>query len=523
MPGMTPNELLATSLNELRGITETGTRSVIRSDALSRVHRERLTKTGFVEEIMRGWLAVNSRPSDRRRVDAAWSTVYWEFIREYLSDRFGQDWCLSAESSVALWAENWSIAKQIIVRSPAANNQLVELPGNTSLYLLRVAAVGDAVEHGGQRVMTKEAAVINSAKVSWTTAPTDLIAVIGSVRGSADLLRILLPNGMSTVAGRIAGALRHLGRGRDADEVLSSMAAAGYNVLEENPLDDRAHALLDTRKAAAPAATRIRNMWARMAPDAVAAIDVEATLINDIDGYMDEIEERYVADALNSLSIEGYQVSEELIERVRSGSWNPEEHAGDADARNAMAAKGYRLAFEEVKADIQKILEGAPSGELLSDRHQDWFRAMFQPSVQAGIIAAHRLAGYRDHNVYLRGSSHVPLPPHAIMDAMEALFECIGDEPDPRVKAVVAPFLFTYIHPFPDGNGRCGRFLMNTLLAEAGLPWTVVPLDQRDRYMAALEEASQHENIRPLATFIGELVKAPPPPRPSETAWSRKP
>ena len=143
--------------------------------------------------------------------------------------------------------------------------------------------------------------------------------------------------------------------------------------------------------------------------------------------------------------------------------------------------------------------------------------------VQAGIIAAHRLAGYRDQNVYLRGSSHVPLPPHAIMDAMEALFECIGDEPDPRVKAVVAPFLFTYIHPFPDGNGRCGRFLMNTLLAEAGLPWTVVPLDQRDRYMAALEEASQYEDIRPLATFIGELVKAPPPPRPSETAWSRKP
>ncbi|MBI1621808.1 Fic family protein [Aquamicrobium zhengzhouense] len=519
---MRPNELLATSLNELHGITEKGTRSVIRSSALSRVHRERLTKAGFVEEIMRGWLAVNSRPSDRRRVDAAWSTVYWEFVREYLTDRFGQDWCLSAESSVALWAENWSIAKQVIVRSPAANNQLVELPGNTSLYLLRVSDVDDAVEHGGLRVMTKEAAVVHSAKVNWVAAPTDFIAVIGSMRGTAPLLRILLGNGMSTVAGRIAGALRHLGRVRDADEVLSTMEAAGYSVFEENPFDDRAHAQLDNRKAAAPAAIRIKNMWARMAPDAVAAINVETRLINDINGYMNEIEERYVADALNSLSIEGYQVSQELIERVQSGAWNPQEHAGDANARNALAAKGYRLAFEEVKADVQKILDGSPSGELLSVRHQDWFRAMFQPSVQAGIIAAHRLAGYRDHNVYLRGSSHVPLPPHVILDAMEALFECIGEEPDPRVKAVVAPFLFTYIHPFPDGNGRCGRFLMNVLLAEAGLPWTVIPLDQRDRYMAALEEASQHEDIRPLATFIGELVNAPPPARASETEWSRK-
>ncbi|MGM0561152.1 MAG: Fic family protein [Pseudomonadota bacterium] len=201
---------------------------------------------------------------------------------------------------------------------------------------------------------------------------------------------------------------------------------------------------------------------------------------------MDEIEERYIADALNSLSIEGYQVSEELIERVQSGSWNPEEHAGDADTRNALAAKGYRLAFEEVKADVRNVLEGVPSGELLAHRHQAWLRAMFQPSVQAGIIEAYKLAGYRDHNVYIRGSSHVPLPPHAIPDAMDALFECIGEEPDPRIKAVIAPFLFTYIHPFSDGNGRCGRFLMNVLLAEAGLPWTVVPFEQRDQYMSCL-------------------------------------
>jgi Fic family protein len=176
----------------------------------------------------------------------------------------------------------------------------------------------------------------------------------------------------------------------------------------------------------------------------------------------------------------------------------PEEHTGGADARNALAAKGYRLAYEEVRKDIRSILEGEPSGPLLSHRHQDWFRAMFQPSVQAGVIEAYKLAGYRSHNVYPRRSSHFPLPPHAIADAMDALFECIEDEPDPRAKAIVAPFLFTYIHPFPDGNGRSGRFLMNALLAEAGLPWTVVPVDQRDRDMSCLEEASRNENVRPL-------------------------
>jgi Fic family protein len=136
---------------------------------------------------------------------------------------------------------------------------------------------------------------------------------------------------------------------------------------------------------------------------------------------------------------------------------------------------------------------------------------MFSPSVTAGIIKAHQLAGYRSHNVYLRGSSHVPLPPHAIADAMDALFESIEEEPDPRAKAVIAPFLFTYIHPFADGNGRTARFIMNALLAECGVPWTVIPVVRRDEYMDALEAASQRENIVPLTAFVSELVKAPPP------------
>lgn len=55
---------------------------------------------------------------------------------------------------------------------------------------------------------------------------------------------------------------------------------------------------------------------------------------------------------------------------------------------------------------------------------------------------------------------------------MDALFDRIAEESDPRVKAVVALFLFKYIHPFPDANGRTGRFLMNALMAGAGLPWT---------------------------------------------------
>ncbi|WP_317503891.1 Fic family protein [Idiomarina sp. HP20-50] len=36
-----------------------------------------------------------------------------------------------------------------------------------------------------------------------------------------------------------------------------------------------------------------------------------------------------------------------------------------------------------------------------------------------------------------------------------------------------------YIHPYFDGNGRIGRFIMNLMLASGGYPWTVVPVERR--------------------------------------------
>ncbi|WP_409035189.1 Fic family protein [Methylibium sp.] len=57
--------------------------------------------------------------------------------------------------------------------------------------------------------------------------------------------------------------------------------------------------------------------------------------------------------------------------------------------------------------------------------------------------------------------------------------------------------MFVYVHPYFDGNGRMGRFLMNAMLASGGYPWTVVPLAMRDRYMAALESASVNQDVGP--------------------------
>jgi Fic family protein len=58
-----------------------------------------------------------------------------------------------------------------------------------------------------------------------------------------------------------------------------------------------------------------------------------------------------------------------------------------------------------------------------------------------------------------------------------------------------------------DGNGRIGRFLMNAMLASGGYPWTVIPVEERERYMKVLELASVDQDIKPFAEFIGWLVE----------------
>ncbi|MCP5117960.1 MAG: cell filamentation protein Fic, partial [bacterium] len=78
----------------------------------------------------------------------------------------------------------------------------------------------------------------------------------------------------------------------------------------------------------------------------------------------------------------------------------------------------------------------------------------------------------------------------------------------PSVRAVLGHFFLGNVHPYPDGNGRMARFMMNVMLASGGYPWTVIPVDQRPAYMAALEAGSVDGAIGPFAEFLATLVSA---------------
>jgi Fic family protein len=132
---------------------------------------------------------------------------------------------------------------------------------------------------------------------------------------------------------------------------------------------------------------------------------------------------------------------------------------------------------------------------------------LFAASVTAGLLKPADLAGYRNSQVYIRKSMHVPLNSDAVRDAMPVFFELLREDAHPAVRVVLGHFVFVYIHPYMDGNGRVGRFLMNLILASGGYPWTVIPVEERKIYMEALEKASVGEDIVPFAAFLAGLVK----------------
>ena len=60
------------------------------------------------------------------------------------------------------------------------------------------------------------------------------------------------------------------------------------------------------------------------------------------------------------------------------------------------------------------------------------------------------------------------------------------------------------------------------MLTAAGYPWTVIPVERRDAYMAALEAASVRHDIGPFTDFLAGLVgeEAEPRGRRGITAWT---
>lgn len=508
----TPAEKLGQSLKELHALQKNGI-VAIRSSDLSRTHRVRLVKNGFLQEIIRGWY-IPSSPTEPSGESTIWYASFWDFCEAYLNKRFGKYWCLSPEQSLLLHTENWAIPKQLLVRSEKADNKIITLPFNTSLLIARLVIPPkvELQEKQGLKIFSLSSALISCSPQFFIHSSTEARIALSMIKDASELLPFLLEKGQSTVASRLIGAFRNIGNNRIADNILKTMQAAGYDIRENDPFQ-RSSPTTFSKHVESPAVKRLQILWQQMRNDIITrSFNVKSLsslhTLSKLKAYLHKVDEIYAFDAYHSLSIEGYQVSEKLIEKVKNNKWNPDKDENDRNHRNALAARGYWQAFNSVKQSIEKVFKGENAGNVALCDHGDWYRELFAPSVTAGILKTSELIGYRNSPVYIRRSRHIPPTPEVVRDLMPAFFDLLMDEEEGFVRIVLGHFLFVYIHPYTDGNGRIGRFLMNLMAASAGYPWIIVPVEQRTLYMNALEEASIHQNIIPFCDFlITEILK----------------
>jgi len=126
---------------------------------------------------------------------------------------------------------------------------------------------------------------------------------------------------------------------------------------------------------------------------------------------------------------------------------------------------------------VSGLTRSKAAGEVFARDLQSWYRGLFSPSVQAAILPTSAIAGFRDRRVFIRGSNHVPPAQEAVPEMMETLFKLLQNEPSPAVRAMLGHYIFVFIHPYSDGNGRLGRVLLNLMLASGGYNWTVVHME----------------------------------------------
>lgn len=144
--------------------------------------------------------------------------------------------------------------------------------------------------------------------------------------------------------------------------------------------------------------------------------------------------------------------------------------------------------------DIRAIYDKVTQGEVPADKRPDGklFRAQGVNIVQGGVKVIH--AGLE--------------PEDKIIDAVEKMIEISRAEDLPALlRALATHYLFEYAHPFYDGNGRTGRYLLSLYLCNVLSPATALSVsrtiaENRDVYYKAFRTAEKPLNCGELTFFV---------------------
>lgn len=148
--------------------------------------------------------------------------------------------------------------------------------------------------------------------------------------------------------------------------------------------------------------------------------------------------------------------------------------------------------------DIRAIYDKVTQGEIPADKLPDGklFRAQGVNIVQGGVRVIH--AGLE--------------PEVKIIDAIKKMIEISQRESLPALyRALATHYLFEYAHPFYDGNGRTGRYLLSLYLCSVLSPATALSVsrtivENKGTYYRAFKTAEKPLNCGELTFFVYEML-----------------
>ncbi len=193
-----------------------------------------------------------------------------------------------------------------------------------------------------------------------------------------------------------------------------------------------------------------------------------------------------------TLAIEGNSLSEEQVTALIEGKPVVAPLREVQEVRNAILAYGQFMKFDPYNVDDLLKAHGIFALGLVDNPGH--FR-------RGGVCVMGR-----------EGISHVAPPAHRVPFLISDLFDWVKKSEDHTlIKSSVFHYEFEFIHPFPDGNGRMGRFWQSRLLAEWNPVFEYLPVENMIRenqadYYKAIERSTDENNSGIFAEFMLQTI-----------------
>ncbi len=172
-----------------------------------------------------------------------------------------------------------------------------------------------------------------------------------------------------------------------------------------------------------------------------------------------------------------------------------------------VGGKSLREHFEAInhKEAIEFVESLVEADEMLSEYTIKSLHALILKNIDD-----ENAGSYRNINVLISGATHRPPSNIEVASKMEAFINWYKTEAQTLhaiERACRVHVDFVGIHPFPDGNGRTSRLLMNFELMKSGFPPVVLKVEHRLAYYEALDKAHTLAEYDDFIVLVAELVE----------------